>query len=617
MQSSFPRISFCVFLFLLPALSFSATSAGKVRSVLGDAERQKQNLPKWEALRVGAKIIQTDRVRTGQESELVLTLADGSIITITERSEVVIDELLEDNGKYKTSLDIKAGRLNFSAQKQGRNSSFSFKTGTAVAAIRGTRGAINSSPFFAGLATGQLAIRQSTGDKETIINAGQTAFGKDSIIVVNMASSGDPVFAKQLESLLSDSSGISTDSLLARMHNLDENYQRQLKSLAQTVRCRLDSLPDTSYSATITEKGHCDGPYDLYIFGEHVIPGKDGNFTASIQLDSSAYGSKTFPVSCLVDSLSVPCGELHTDYVSRWANFTEDFEVTTESPDTVCHGGLVVAGTYRTLDTSATLILRIGKAYRSGNLMLLADGNDQRFSYKVDINDLNGLWNERKAVLEFRTKSGGIITKEIDLAVNKTCPEVNGKPPVVSFLSYDSLRCTASARISGLEDDLAIFSMTTDNEQTREESLTKDNQLNIALTGGVHKYAFIAKDQAGNAASVSKTLGCFPDERFSINMAGGATERLRVPPPPVSMEDRIIRTLQFQIRLAANDPVYLHKVTVRQNGRIILQETNSQIQSLDYQIPVELRRGAENKFDIEVAHKSGRTVRVQKIYEVR
>ena len=82
------------------------------------------------------------------------------------------------------------------------------------------------------------------------------------------------------------------------------------------------------------------------------------------------------------------------------------------------------------------------------------------------------------------------------------------------------------------------------------------------------------------------------------------------------MQDKIVKTLQFKVKNPENDPVFLHKVTVKQNGKVILQETLNQIQSLDYDVPVDLVRRAQNKFDIEVIHKSGFKAKAQKIFEV-
>ena len=64
---------------LLSSFSYAAPVAGKVRSALGDVSRQKKNQSTWSTLRVGAKVFQTDKVKTGQESELVLGLPDGVV----------------------------------------------------------------------------------------------------------------------------------------------------------------------------------------------------------------------------------------------------------------------------------------------------------------------------------------------------------------------------------------------------------------------------------------------------------------------------------------------------------------------------------------------------------
>ena len=58
-------------------------------------------------------------------------------------------------------------------------------------------------------------------------------------------------------------------------------------------------------------------------------------------------------------------------------------------------------------------------------------------------------------------------------------------------------------------------------------------------------------------------------------------------------------------------------MTVRFDGKIILQESLTQIHTLDYQIPLMVSRTAKNHVDIEVVHKSGYTARAKKDYEVR
>ena len=128
---------------LLPALAFSAPAVGKVRSTLGNVDRWKVKLNNWAQLWTGAKVYQSDLVRTGVESEVVFALPDGSSIAIAENTEIELSQLLEpnDEGGFETKIDIHKGFINFAVRKQkNKKSNFKFKTGTATASIRGTEG---------------------------------------------------------------------------------------------------------------------------------------------------------------------------------------------------------------------------------------------------------------------------------------------------------------------------------------------------------------------------------------------------------------------------------------------------------------------------------------------
>lgn len=292
------------------------------------------------------------------------------------------------------------------------------------------------------------------------------------------------------------------------------------------------------------------------------------------------------------------------------------FSLTTSSPADVCDEGLSVEGTYRTTDESATLILKVGNGFTSENLIRVADGNSHSFAQKVLVNDENGLWNVSSATLTF---SGAGVTsgKTIDLKVNRGCAEVNRKVPTAMFTSYDSLRCFANLSVNDMQNDVGILTVAADGSQIFEEAVTKNTQKRIKLKSGRHDYVVKVEDQAGNKAEVQKSMGCYPTKRFNIEILGKAKEVLKVPPPPKDIPDRITQTLQFRIRLPDNAPENLYKVTVKQNGKVILQETLTQIQNLDYQIPVELTRGAPNHIDIEAIHKSGYKAKAKKVYEVR
>lgn len=530
-------LKLAVALAMVPAIAFSAPAVGKVRSALGVVDRIKLKQNDWSALRVGASIYQSDRVRTGVESEVIFGLPDGSSITIAENAEVEMTNLLEPNGEggYETRLDIKKGHINFAVRKlQQKKSKFVFKTGTMTASIRGTEGYIGGDDvFFAGLKTGKLEITPAGSNEPVFIVAGETTIGRDSLVVLKLASSGDARFAKKIEKLLSEKKG-SVRELIPEIQKADSAYQEQLKS-------------ETLSAATS--------------LSENV------------------------------------------------------FSISTKSPVEVCDQGLMVEGFYRTSDAAASLILKVG-SYQSSNLIRVADGVAHSFTQKVVLNDENGLWNVDKATLTFMG-GGENITKTVDILVNKACNEVNSKSPAVSIVSYDSLRCVANLSIGEMQNDEATVYVFADGSPVSEENIKRNVQSRVKLKSGIHDYAVKVVDLAGNETEITKTMGCYPKKHFNISVVGGNKELLRVPPAPADYDDRIMQTLQFRVKVPENSPELLYKVIVRQNGKIILQETLSQIQNLDYQIPVELNRGMANRFEIEAIHKSGFKARAKKVYEVR
>lgn len=526
-----------LFVAVLPAMLFAAPAVGKVRMTLGDVTRWKAKLDNWQELHPGAKLYQSDKVRTGEESEVVFGFPDGSSISIAEKTEVELVNLFEpnDEGGFETQIDINKGFLNFAVHKlKDKKSKFIFKTGTATASIRGTEGYIGGEGvFFAGLKTGKLEITPRGSSKPVSIIAGETTFGTDSLVVVKLVSSGNARFARTLEKILSDKSK-SVKVLQDEILKADTVFQEQLKE------------EEKKAAAQLPENG---------------------------------------------------------------------FILKTESPIEICENGFTVEGSYRTSDESAALVVKVG-GYTSGNLIRSSDGKSHSFAEKIVVNDETGLWTADKAVVEFKSASA-TNSKTIELQVNKACSEVNTKAPTISIATYDSLRCIANVSVGEMQNDAGIFVVQADGSQILEETVTKNVQKRVKLQKGRHEYVLRIEDQAGNLAEISKIMGCYPNKHFTVEVFGAAREVLKVPPPPKDVLDRILQTLQFRIRIPENNPEYLYKVTVRQNGKVILQESLSQIHSLDYQIPVTLLRGGKNRFDIEVVHKSGYVSKGKKDYEVR
>ena len=82
---------------VIPAMAFSAPAVGKVRMTLGEVDRWKAKQNEWNAIKPGVKIYQSDKVRTGVESEVVFGLPDGSSIMIGEKTIVEMENLFEPN----------------------------------------------------------------------------------------------------------------------------------------------------------------------------------------------------------------------------------------------------------------------------------------------------------------------------------------------------------------------------------------------------------------------------------------------------------------------------------------------------------------------------------------
>ena len=149
-------------------------SSGVIRYVAGgpDAQHQKKGKGDWKNAKYKEKVFQNDNFRTGDEAQIIIALADGSSLTINERTEVSMTELMNEDGINRTMVNIKNGKVNFEVQKQANGGSFKFKTGTSTAAIRGTRGFFGMSSKrkpIASLSKGSLDFQDESSNKKVSI----------------------------------------------------------------------------------------------------------------------------------------------------------------------------------------------------------------------------------------------------------------------------------------------------------------------------------------------------------------------------------------------------------------------------------------------------------------
>ncbi|GEM_PF-1588433 len=595
--------------------TFAATVTGKVRSVIGDVKSMGEKKKEWKPVKQGAKVYYGDLYRTGVESEAILGLPDGSMITIAELSEIGMSELFEADGSFKTAIDVNTGRLAFSTQKQGKNSEFKFKTGVATATIRGTEGSLDGgNVFLAGLVNGALDISTFDG-QSAYIRGGQIAFVKDGeLVVMNVKSAGDLTFHKRLAYLLSDST-YTLDELKQKISHDDSTFQAKVSLAQEKVKCVMESMPDTVRSNVIVIKGKCPAEANVKLYGEPIVFERDGIFVAKIEIDPTAIGEKHFKLSCSETRFDFQCGEVYTYYKPEAEKIRSNFNVQSSIPVEVCDEGLRIDGTYQTQDSSASLYLVVGSSYRSQNLVLVPDGKVHPFKQSLPVTDQNGLWTLKSVTMEFEA-DGRKDYKQIPISVNKSCQGVNLKAAKVNIASYDSLYCNAIVNINNLADDVGIFTPSVDNVEGASKIFTANTSVTVPLKKGVHEYDFTVVDKAQNTATASATLGCYPDKAFKIEFVGGNQQEESVwfPPGPPKRNVPIQRELRFKVKL--DDVRDVYSVIVKQNGSVILHEVLEQVQSLDYSLTVELIRGKKNVFDVFVKYKGGRTEHATRVYEV-
>jgi hypothetical protein len=122
---------------VLPGLALA--SIGKVSALEGTAKRT--NGEESQALQLGSEIELNDTLEVGKGSNLKLTLNDESVLMLSERSQLVIDEATFEGQERKGFVArLGFGKVWAKVKKAlaGSDSKFEVKTERAVAGVRGT-----------------------------------------------------------------------------------------------------------------------------------------------------------------------------------------------------------------------------------------------------------------------------------------------------------------------------------------------------------------------------------------------------------------------------------------------------------------------------------------------
>jgi hypothetical protein len=114
-----------------------AEEVGWVASLEGAAERQRAGA--WTGLAAGEALELHDHVRTGAASKVKLLLRDDSVLTLAERSEMVLDEQVA-GAAPSSSFSLLLGKMRavVTERYSASGAKFEVKSPTAIAGVRGT-----------------------------------------------------------------------------------------------------------------------------------------------------------------------------------------------------------------------------------------------------------------------------------------------------------------------------------------------------------------------------------------------------------------------------------------------------------------------------------------------
>ncbi len=162
-----------VFAILAPSRAFAAESTLTVLS--GTVEVSPVSGAGFSASQDGAILSSGATVRTGKDSNAVITFFDGSTVTIEPESELVLDQVEGTSaGDVRIALTQKLGRTwHVISHKLGSGSQYTLKTPSTTASVRGTAFEATVTEHLTGIQTTDGKVKADFGGKEVEIGANQ------------------------------------------------------------------------------------------------------------------------------------------------------------------------------------------------------------------------------------------------------------------------------------------------------------------------------------------------------------------------------------------------------------------------------------------------------------
>jgi hypothetical protein len=132
----------------------------------------------WTKAAAATPLISGDKVKTGENSFVIIKFIENSILRLQEKSEITIRGEMTANKEFSKNVHLERGQLGFNVKKQD-NEKFEFSTPTSVASIRGTEGLLinggDSSDVLI-LGMGVVVFTNIASNTSVNVNGGQTAY---------------------------------------------------------------------------------------------------------------------------------------------------------------------------------------------------------------------------------------------------------------------------------------------------------------------------------------------------------------------------------------------------------------------------------------------------------
>ncbi|OMH38934.1 hypothetical protein BGP75_00065 [Motiliproteus sp. MSK22-1] len=147
-----------------------------ITAVIGEVRLLQSGADQYFPVAANTLLHLGDRLETGDSTTVTIRFADGTTVTVHEKSQVSLDHLnvYGDTGMVDSRLRLQQGRIDTKAKRaSGPGSRFEIHTPSAISAVRGTvyrTAADNSATSRVEVIGGQVSV--SAGAKRELISAG-------------------------------------------------------------------------------------------------------------------------------------------------------------------------------------------------------------------------------------------------------------------------------------------------------------------------------------------------------------------------------------------------------------------------------------------------------------